>query len=85
MKLAKPVVTTEDLVFAEDTFQWVVDRVYSSGVLAEQLNPYSGESLSSTPLVWSHAVYVETVLLYLQRKRELELAQQDVSESTHTL
>jgi GH15 family glucan-1,4-alpha-glucosidase len=44
---------------------WVASHMYPSGVLAEQLNPYTGESLSATPLVWSHAVYVETVMQYL--------------------
>lgn len=85
MRLAKKEVTQEDLVFAEQTFAWVVGHVYSSGVLAEQLNPYTGESLSSTPLVWSHAVYVETVLLYVTKKKEVALQQQNISEPTHTL
>lgn len=85
MKLSKASVTEEDLKFAEDTFAWVAKRVYSSGVLAEQLNPYTGESLSSTPLVWSHAVYVETMLLYLEKKQAFELQKQDVSKATHTL
>ena len=85
MKLAKSVVTEEDLQFAEKTFEWVVGHRYNSGVLAEQLNPHTGESLSATPLVWSHAVYVETMLLYLQKKNEFELEKQNVSASTHTL
>lgn len=85
MKLNKKVVTPEDIAFAEKTFDWVADHVYSSGVLAEQLNPHTGESLSSTPLVWSHAVYVETILAYLQKKKEVQLAGQDVSVPVHTL
>ena len=85
MRLAKKEVTQEDLDFAERTFAWVAGHVYSSGVLAEQLNPYTGESLSSTPLVWSHAVYVETVLLYVTKKKEVALQQQNISEPTHTL
>ena len=85
MKLSKTTVTAEDLQFASDTFAWVTKHVFSSGVLAEQLNPYTGESLSSTPLVWSHAVYVETMLLYLEKKQQYDLQSQDVSEATHTL
>ena len=85
MKLAKKEVTQEDLAFAEKTFEWVAGHLYNSGVLAEQLHPYSGASLSSTPLVWSHAVYIETVLLYLDKKKEMQLKNQDVSEETHTL
>jgi GH15 family glucan-1,4-alpha-glucosidase len=59
--------------------------MYPSGVLAEQLNPYTGESLSATPLVWSHAVYVKTVLLYLQKKKDLELEAAGVSLPVHQL
>jgi len=70
--LIKPQVTQDDLVYAESVLTWVVNNAYDSGVLAEQLNPYTRESLSATPLVWSHAVYIETVLLYLQKKQEVE-------------
>jgi GH15 family glucan-1,4-alpha-glucosidase len=70
-RLSAPTIAQEDLTFAESTFEWVVNHMYESGVLAEQLNPYTGESLSATPLVWSHAVYIETVLLYCKRKGEL--------------
>jgi GH15 family glucan-1,4-alpha-glucosidase len=70
-RLSLPEVTQDDLSFAESIFEWVVAHAYQSGVLPEQLNPYTGESLSATPLVWSHAVYIETVLLYCKRKNEL--------------
>ena len=36
-------------------------------LLAEQYDPDSGAPRSVMPLAWSHAVYVETVLLYLER------------------
>ena len=67
-KLYKPETTEHDLEYVEEVLQWVVKHRYSSGVLAEQLNPYTGESRSATPLVWSHAVYVETVLRYVEKK-----------------
>ena len=85
MKLSRTDITEEDLLFAEQTFAWVASKVYSSGVLAEQLNPYTGASLSSTPLVWSHAVYIETVLLYMQKKRAFDIQKQEVPEVAHTL
>lgn len=69
--LRKPEVSSEDLRYTEQVFAWVLKHKYLSGILAEQLNPYTGKSLSANPLVWSHAVYVETMLLYLKRKREL--------------
>lgn len=43
---------------------WVVTHSPLSGVLSEQLHPYTGEQLSANPLTWSHAEYVRTVMLY---------------------
>jgi GH15 family glucan-1,4-alpha-glucosidase len=40
-------------------------------VLAEQLNAQTGYELSASPLAWSHAAYVITVLKYLDRLKEL--------------
>lgn len=60
-------VSENDLMTVQQVLQWVVNHAYPSGVLAEQLDPYTGESLSATPLVWSHAVYIETVLMYLEQ------------------
>lgn len=70
--LSRAEVSQDDLHFVENTFAWVLEHMYPSGVLAEQLDPYTGASLSATPLVWSHSVLIETVLLYLKRKRDLE-------------
>lgn len=70
-KLYKPEVTQHDLEYVSGVLDWVVKQRYNSGVLAEQLNPYTGESRSATPLVWSHAVYVETVLKYLEKQAQL--------------
>lgn len=64
-----------DLVQLEralETLDWVISHIYNSGILAEQLHPKHGDSLSATPLVWSHSVYIETVLAYLKRKTELK-------------
>ncbi len=65
-KLVDPDVNSDDIEYAKGVLAWVESHMYPSGVLAEQLNPYTGESLSATPLAWSHAVYVETVLLYIE-------------------
>ncbi|MBD3250777.1 MAG: glycoside hydrolase family 15 protein [Candidatus Pacebacteria bacterium] len=69
--LDKPDVRQADLSQVEETLNWVADQLYPSGVLAEQLDPQSGRSLSATPLVWSHAVYVDLVLRYLEAKTRL--------------
>ncbi|MFZ5376632.1 MAG: glycoside hydrolase family 15 protein [Patescibacteria group bacterium] len=70
--LHKSEVTTDDLKSVEEVLAWVANHVYASGILAEQLNPETGKSLSATPLVWSHAVYIELVLSYLSKKTELK-------------
>jgi hypothetical protein len=35
--------------------------------MAEQLDPYTGDPLSVSPLTWSHAEYVRTVREYIAR------------------
>jgi len=62
----------EDLDALLVNMDWVIEHRYNSGILAEQLDPYDGSSLSATPLVWSHSVYIETVLTYLERRLELQ-------------
>ncbi len=52
---------------------WTVDNSRASGVLSEQLDPYSGEQLSAAPLTWSHAEFVITVVKYLDKMEELGL------------
>lgn len=69
-KLYKPEVSQHDMEYVEHVLEWVVEHRYNSGVLAEQLNPYTGESRSATPLVWSHAVFVETILKYLEKRAQ---------------
>lgn len=72
--LTKEVVTEETLAKVRDILAWVEKSKTISGVLPEQLHPYTGEPLSATPLVWSHAVYVETVLMYIERVKHMEHA-----------
>ncbi len=50
---------------------WAVKHASSSGMLSEQLHPYTGEQLSATPLTWSHSEYVMTIIKYLDRLEEL--------------
>ncbi len=60
-----------DLEPALKILHWAHDRALPSGVMAEQLNPYTDSPVSVTPLTWSHATIVSTILDYLQRHREL--------------
>ncbi|MBU2213439.1 glycoside hydrolase family 15 protein [Patescibacteria group bacterium] len=61
----------EDLKEVLETLKWVEAHKSEDGILAEQLDPFTGKPLSVAPLVWSHATYVETVQLYLEKLNEL--------------
>jgi GH15 family glucan-1,4-alpha-glucosidase len=47
---------------AEALLEWARQRALPSGVLSEQFDPDNGGAISVTPLVWSHAEFVNTVL-----------------------
>src|SRR3989344_4142490 len=53
--------------------QWATKYALPSGVLSEQLNPYTGEQISAAPLVWSHAEFVHTVIDYLEKLETMGL------------
>jgi oligosaccharide amylase len=61
----------QELEPAKRWLSWVSARARSSGVLPEQVHPYTGEPISATPLVWSHAEFVITVVQYLNKLEEL--------------
>ena len=65
--------TANDLSRALEILQWTADRALPSGVLAEQVDPLTGEELSVSPLTWSHSTYVAAVHSYLKKKQELEV------------
>ncbi len=50
--------TIVELQRAIDILLWATERAMPSGVLPEQLDPYSGRPLSVAPLTWSHAAFV---------------------------
>jgi glucoamylase len=60
-----------DLKPALEIIDWVASHALPSGILAEQVDPYTDQPLSVSPLTWSHAAYVSTVLTYLQREKHL--------------
>jgi GH15 family glucan-1,4-alpha-glucosidase len=67
--------TLEDLEPASELLQWVAKHALPSGILAEQLHPYTGEPLSVSPLTWSHASVVFTVQALLTKREQLTPAQ----------
>src|SRR5258708_18153014 len=53
--------------------EWTAATARESGVLAEQVNPYTNEPISVSPLTWSHATVVSTAIKYLEKLEELQL------------
>lgn len=64
--------TKTELDAAVKIMEWVADRTLSSGVLAEQVNPYTNEPLSVSPLTWSHASFVTVVQEYMNKLLSIE-------------
>ncbi|HEY9677444.1 MAG TPA: glycoside hydrolase family 15 protein [Drouetiella sp.] len=63
--------TLADLDEALDLLNWVSDHAMPSGVLAEQVDPYTNAPLSVSPLSWSHASFVMCVVEYLEARNRL--------------
>lgn len=61
----------EELAPVYHWLDWVLAHAPSSGVLSEQINPLTGEQLSATPLTWSHAEYIQTIIELLEKKKTL--------------
>jgi GH15 family glucan-1,4-alpha-glucosidase len=61
----------DDLKKARDILDWVAAAALPSGVLSEQLDPYSKALLSVSPLTWSHATVVSLVHEYVRKLRAL--------------
>ena len=59
-----------DLEEVAKSLEWAA-KFAVSGMLSEQLNPYTGEQISATPLTWSHAEFVRTVIEYDKKMKSL--------------
>lgn len=57
--------TKEELKSALSIFEWCSLHGLPSGVLAEQVDPYTHAPLSVSPLTWSHGTFVTAVQEYL--------------------
>ncbi|MCA9326989.1 glycoside hydrolase family 15 protein [Candidatus Saccharibacteria bacterium] len=60
--LAQYYVQTKRQDEARKLVDWTLDHALPSGVLSEQLTPTKGVPTSVTPLVWSHAELINTLL-----------------------
>lgn len=65
----------EDLKKVKEYLEWSVKYSLPSGVMSEQLHPETGDPISATPLIWSHAEFVITVLNYLEKLDHLGICQ----------
>lgn len=61
----------KDLKGALEIFEWTTKRALPSGILAEQIDPETGEPVSVSPLTWSHSTFVAAVMNYLAKLKEL--------------
>ena len=64
--------TPAELKMALPIFEWTAGHSLQSGVLAEQVNPYTNEPISVSPLTWSHATVVSTAIKYLEKLEHLQ-------------
>ena len=63
--------TAADLAEPLGLIEWTASRTLPSGVMAEQIHPFTNEPLSVSPLTWSHATYVDTIQRYNCKARML--------------
>ncbi len=61
----------EQLAPAMELLKWATTNALPSGVLAEQIDPFSGKPISATPLLWSHAEFVLAVCEYIGKYQEI--------------
>ena len=61
-----------ELKLALPIFEWTAGHALESGLLAEQVNPYTNEPISVSPLTWSHATVVSTAVKYLEKLEQLQ-------------
>lgn len=64
--------TREQVEEVERILLWACDHTLLSGVMAEQIHPFSGEPLSVSPLTWSHATFVTATQRYAARMAEID-------------
>ena len=65
--------TLEELREALPFIEWGCRRGLPSMVLAEQVNPFTDQPLSASPLTWSHAAMIATTIEYLLKMEQVYL------------
>jgi GH15 family glucan-1,4-alpha-glucosidase len=67
----------DDLQRPRALLEWCRTKALPSGVLAEQVHPYTGEPLSVSPLTWSHAAFVSAVQHYARASARIRSGLRD--------
>ncbi len=65
----------QDLDQVRAELNWVERNALRSGILSEQLNPYTRNQVGAAPLTWSHAEYIRTVIMYMRKLKELKITE----------
>jgi GH15 family glucan-1,4-alpha-glucosidase len=63
--------TVEDLKEAKEYMHWTCENSLETGILPEQVDPFTGEGKSVAPLTWSHTTFIETAMKYSEKKDEI--------------
>ncbi len=58
---------------ALDLLHWAAAHALPSGVMAEQVHPFTSAPLSVSPLAWSHATFILAILEYLAKIAEFSV------------
>ncbi len=53
---------TGNVTEAQSILNWVKSHATATGMLGEQIDPTTDEAVSPTPLTWSHAEYISTLI-----------------------
>ncbi len=69
----KKAINDDDLDPVRRMLEKITKFGWQTGILAEQLDPETAAPVSASPLAWSHAEYIRTVVMYLNRCKELGL------------
>lgn len=61
----------EELQESKEYMHWACENSLETGVLPEQVDPFTGDGKSVAPLTWSHTTFIETALMYSEKKDKL--------------
>jgi glucoamylase len=61
-----------DLAEAAEILSWVADHALPSGVLAEQVHPFTGKPVFVSPLTWSHGTFVASAQRFIRHMERIK-------------